>query len=74
MLKVTLSKAFPTLIVSKKDKKERKIWKPKKLFKGDHNPVAAAVISWTYLPDGPLKYVVNIWWIDLGLISLQHII
>ena len=54
---------FPAPIVLKKDKKERKIWKPKKLFKGDHNPVA--VISQTYVktnkrpPDGPLNYTVD---------------
>ena len=44
-----MPKIFPTPIVLKKDKKEGKIWKPKKLFKGDHNPEAAAVISRTYM-------------------------
>ena len=43
MLKVTAP------IVLKKDKKERKNSKPKKLFKGDHNPAAVAVISQTYV-------------------------
>ena len=41
-----MSKIFPAPIILKKDKKGRKIWKTKKLFKGDHNP-AAAVISRT---------------------------
>ena len=45
----SIPKNFPTPIVLKKDKKERKKLKPKKLLKGDHNPaaVAAAVISRT---------------------------
>ena len=42
-------KNFSAPIVLKKDKKERKIWKPIKLFKGDHNPTAASVISQTYM-------------------------
>ena len=50
---------FPAPIVLKKDKKERKIGNPNKIFKGDHNLVAA-VISRTYVktnaPDGPLNY------------------
>ena len=36
-----MSKNFPAPIVLTKDKKERKILKAKKLFKGDHNPAAA---------------------------------
>ena len=58
MFKVTLSKAYglckvsqkfcPAPIVLKKDKRERKMLKPKKLLKRDHNPAAAA-ISRTYM-------------------------
>ena len=43
----SIPKIFPAPIVLKKDKKDRKILKAKKLFKGDHNPAAAAVISRT---------------------------
>ena len=38
-----MSKIFPAPIVLKKDKKGRKILKAKNLFKGDHNPAAAAI-------------------------------
>ena len=49
---------FPAPIVLKKDRNERKIWNPMKLFKGDYNPAAA--ISQTYMkPEGPLNYQIN---------------